>query len=289
MGGGGAGGGSGGVGGGMPPPGGVPRYVWTDADDRAIYTMRTQQHMSFKVIAEKLGKGTTTTLRSRFLNHLQDGNFLKKKKTSQKKSKLGVQAGGVQKGGGSATAAAGGGVAAAAAVVAAAAPTAGTGVAPAVGAPAPALAVPGAGAEAAVAPGPGVEVSAPVEEEKPPQRISSLELARGFYNKVVYMKDGRMDAQGRPQLYFVHVFDAARERANLVEMYQRGYFGRKSSRADKPRFALTKEGEGEELYDVESSRLTMVRSEAAYKTADADQESWEILGEPWASERRPDS
>ena len=71
-------------------------------------------------------------------------------------------------------------------------------------------------------------------------------------------------------------------------MYQRGYFGRKSSRANKPRFALTKEGEGEELYDVESSRLTMVRSEAAYKTADADQESWEILGEPWASERRPD-
>ena len=101
----------------------------------------------------------------------------------------------------------------------------------------------------------------------------------------MHLEGGRLDEKGRPQLYFVLVYDADRGRANLVEMYQRGFFGAKSSRAHKPRFSLMPEGEGEELLDVEASRCTIVRSEAAYKLASADKEAWELMEDPWASER----
>ena len=262
-------GGGGGPGGGSTTvygPAGVPRYNWTDTDDRAIYRMRVELGLSFKVIAERLGKGTTTTVRSRFMNYLQDGTFLNPGTKKKQKQKLAVQGGGVQKPAAAAPAAA---LQSAGAPVAAG--TAGAGGALG-GAPADGKAAGEAGAPA----GPPA-----------PERIPNRELASGLYNKVVHLEGGRLDEKGRPQLYFVLVYDADRERANLVEMYQRGFFGAKSSRAHKPRFSLMPEGEGEELLDVEASRCTIVRSEAAYKLASADKEAWELMEDPWASERRP--
>jgi hypothetical protein len=226
----------------------VPRYNWTDTDDRAIYRMRVDLGYSFKLIAEKLGKGTTTTLRSRFVNYLQDGTFLKPKK--KQKQKLAVHGGGVQK--------------------------------PQPAKPAaPAAAFPSASRQLQAF------VSTAAAGPPAPERIPNRELARGLYNKVVHLEGGRLDDKGRPQLYFVLVYDSDRGRANLVEMYQRGFFGRKSSRANKPRFSLMPEGKAEELLDVEASRCTIVRSEAAYKLASADKEAWELLEDPWASETRP--
>ena len=237
-------------------PAGVPRYNWTDTDDRAIYRMRVDLGYSFKLIAEKLGKGTTTTLRSRFVNYLQDGTFLKPKK--KQKQKLAVHGGGGQK------------------------PQPAKPAAPAAAFPSASRQLQAFVSAAGAAGADGAAAGPPA-----PERIPNRELARGLYNKVVHLEGGRLDDKGRPQLYFVLVYDSDRGRANLVEMYQRGFFGRKSSRANKPRFSLMPEGKAEELLDVEASRCTIVRSEAAYKLASADKEAWELLEDPWASETRP--
>ena len=133
----------------------------------------------------------------------------------------------------------------------------------------PAAAAPGAGAPSAAAAVGPVTV-----------KISRQEMKSGLYNKVVYIQD-RFDAQGRPKLYFVLVYNQETKRADLVEMVQDGHFGPRSARKGRPRWKLTPEGQGEELQGFDTSRCVAVPSEAVNKLSDADKESWEILHPDW--------